>query len=67
MKAGLFSGGPPTKLYGWLRLRSHAEKRPMSLAFGAALVCWLPPAGADGPAVGYRGQRPGEILDLNVF
>jgi hypothetical protein len=27
MKAGLFSGGPPTKLYGWLRLRSHAEKR----------------------------------------
>jgi hypothetical protein len=88
MKTGLFSGGPPTKLYGWIRLRSHAEKRPMSLAFGAALVCWLPPAflaaaqgdliggddaaavhsrGADGLAVGYRGQGPGEILDLNVF
>jgi hypothetical protein len=31
MKAGLFSGGPPSKLYGWLRLRSHAEKRATSL------------------------------------
>jgi hypothetical protein len=42
MKAGLFSGGPPTAA------AVHSR-------------------GADGLAVGYRGQRPGEILDLNVF
>jgi hypothetical protein len=42
VKEGLFNGGPPTRLYGWLRLRSHAERRAMSLAVGAALVCWLP-------------------------
>jgi hypothetical protein len=61
MKAGLFSGGPPTRLYGWLRLHSHAEKRPMSLAFGAALVCWLPPAllaAAQGDLIGSQGAGP---------
>jgi len=61
VKEGPFNGGPPTRLYGWLRLRSHAEKRAMSLAVGAALVCWLPLAllsAAQGDLIGPSGPGP---------
>jgi hypothetical protein len=61
VKEGLFNGGPPTRLYGWLRLRSHAERRAMSLAVGAALVCWLPLAllaAAQGDLFGGAGPGP---------
>ena len=61
MNEGLFNGGPPTRLYGWLRLRSHAEKRAMSVAVGAALICWLPLAllsAAHGDLIGPSGPGP---------
>lgn len=61
VKEGLFNGGPPTRLYGWLRLRSRAEKRVMSLAMGAALICWLPLAllaAVQGDLIGASGPGP---------
>ena len=61
MKAGLFDGGPPTRIYGWLRLRSSAEKRAWSLAIGAALMSWLPLAvlaAAQGDLIGSLGPGP---------
>lgn len=61
VKEGPFDGGPPTRLYGWLRLRPHAEKRAMRLALGAALVCWLPLAllaAAQGDLIGPATAGP---------
>ena len=58
MKAGLFNGGPPTRIYGWLRLHSSAEKRVWGLAIGAALMSWLPLAvlaAAQGDLIGSLG------------
>lgn len=61
MKAGLFNGGPPTRIYGWLRLHSSAEKRVWGLAIGAALMSWLPLAvlaAAQGDLIGSLGPGP---------
>jgi hypothetical protein len=60
---GLFHGGPPTRLYVWLRLRSTHHSRVQRLAIAAALVSWLPLAllaAAHGDVISSMG--PGSFL-----
>jgi len=63
MKEDLFHGGPPARLYGWLRLRSTGHSRVQSVAVAAALLSWLPVAllaAAHGDVIGTIG--PGSFL-----
>jgi hypothetical protein len=63
MNEALFHGGPPARLYGWLRLRSADHSRVQRLAIAAALASWLPLAllaAAHGDVIGLMG--PGSFL-----
>jgi hypothetical protein len=63
MKDGVFHGGPPARLYGWLRLRPAGQSRVHRLAIAAALVSWLPLAllaAAHGDVISSIG--PGSFL-----
>jgi hypothetical protein len=39
---GIFDGGPPSKIIGWLRLRESGKHRVPGTAIAAALAAWLP-------------------------